>query len=256
MWRGSRWVRVQEERVLGRWGAGLGQLLLGWVLWRLWLLVRTHSRLAWRAALLWLAVVAGLQGLGWWRLQLAQRSESAGARLTVFVLQPAIPTRRKFDWDQQQALLLRLDGALAQAEALQVQALVLPEGALPLGQDLPRRSDVQVLSGGFRLVGERLRSALLLFPPGAQQASQALDKHRLVPLGEWIPGGELFAWAGLSAVGGVSPGAPSRLLPRPAVAGERVGCWPAPTSTPTPCCCSGSSRRWPSCGRWSPIVGW
>ena len=221
-WIGLGSVALPGDRPLAAWGAWVGagglavvQLMLGWGLWRLWLLVRAHSRLAWRAALLWLAVVAGLQGLGWWRLQLAQRSESAGARLTVLVLQPAIPTRRKFDWDQQQALLRRLDGALAQAEALQVQALVLPEGALALGQDLPRRSDVQVLSGGFRRVGERLRSALLLFPPGAQQASLALDKHRLVPLGEWIPGGELFAWAGLSAVGGISPGAPSRLLPRP-----------------------------------------
>lgn len=127
--------------------------MLGWGLWRLWLLVRKRSRLAWRTALLWLAAVVALQGLGWWRLQLAQRPESAAAPATVLVLQPAIPTRRKFDWDQQQALLRRLDGALAQAEALQVQALVLPEGALPLGQDLPRAAGVQVLSGGFRLVG-------------------------------------------------------------------------------------------------------
>jgi apolipoprotein N-acyltransferase len=74
---------------------------------------------------------------------------------------------------------------------------------------------VQVLSGGFRQQGSQLRSALLLFPAGEQRPTAALDKHRLVPLGEWIPGGELFAWAGLSAVGGVSPGEPSRLLARP-----------------------------------------
>ena len=230
-WIGLGSAALPGDRPLAAWGAWVGagglavvQLMLGWGLWRLWLLVRKRSRLAWRTALLWLAAVVALQGLGWWRLQLAQRPESAAAPATVLVLQPAIPTRRKFDWDQQQALLRRLDGALAQAEALQVQALVLPEGALPLGQGLPRAAGVQVLSGGFRLVGERLRSALLLFPPGAQEASQALDKHRLVPLGEWIPGGELFARAGPPGVGGISPGPASRPAPRPEGATGRGTC--------------------------------
>jgi apolipoprotein N-acyltransferase len=65
------------------------------------------------------------------------------------------------------------------------------------------------------MVGEQLRSAVLAFPPGSQAAAAAVDKHRLVPLGEWIPGAGLTRWAGLSAVGGVNPGAPSRLLLRP-----------------------------------------
>jgi len=131
------------------------------------------------------------------------------------VLQPAIPTRRKFEADQQLAMLRQLDRALDRAEQLGSAALLLPEGALPLGQPLPRAAAVEVLSGGFRLVDEQLRSALLAFPPGAQEAAAAVDKHRLVPLGEWIPGAGLIRWAGLSAVGGVEPGPPSRLLRRP-----------------------------------------
>jgi apolipoprotein N-acyltransferase len=43
-----------------------------------------------------------------------------------------------------------------------------------------------------------------------------VDKHRLVPLGEWVPLAGLARWSGLSAVGGLEPGPASRLLPRPA----------------------------------------
>ena len=42
-----------------------------------------------------------------------------------------------------------------------------------------------------------------------------MDKHRLVPLGEWVPLAGLLQWSGLSAVGGLTPGSPSRLLSRP-----------------------------------------
>ncbi|MCP9884268.1 apolipoprotein N-acyltransferase [Synechococcus sp. ATX 2A4] len=133
----------------------------------------------------------------------------------VLVLQPAIPTRRKFDADQQLLLRRRLGAAQAEAVQRQVDLLVLPEGALALGQDLPGMAPVEVLSGGFRQVGEELRSSVLRFSPGSLQPSSALDKHRLVPLGEWVPLARWWRWAGLSAVGGVQPGAPSRLLQRP-----------------------------------------
>ena len=200
---------------VGAGGLAALQLLIGWGLTRLLALSRQRRRLPVRLAVLWLALVLGLHGLGWQRLQAAEAPGGQGAWQSLLLLQPAIPTRRKFDWDQQQLLLRRLDGALGQAAALRADALVLPEGALPLAQDLPQPATVELISGGFRQVGTQLRSTLLRFPPGAQRASEALDKHRLVPLGEWIPGGELFAWAGLSAVGGVSPGPSPRLLPRP-----------------------------------------
>ena len=97
-----------------------------------------------------------------------------------------------------------------------LQSLVLPEGALALGQPLPDIATVEVLSGGFRQVGSELRSSLLRFAPGGRDPADALDKHRLVPLGEWVPLGHLWLWSGLSAVGGLEPGAANRLLHRPA----------------------------------------
>ncbi len=145
----------------------------------------------------------------------ARQSEARALRELVLVLQPAIPTRRKFDADQQLLLRRRLAAAQAEAQQRQVDLLVLPEGALALGQDLPGTGPVEVLSGGFRQVGEELRSSVLRFPPGSLQPDSALDKHRLVPLGEWVPLARWWRWAGLSAVGGVQPGAPSRLLQRP-----------------------------------------
>ena len=199
---------------LGAGGLAALQLLISWGLWRLLAAVVAERRGTARLALLWLVLVLAGHGLGWQLLGQALPAGDGDWR-SLLVLQPAIPTRRKFDWDQQQALLHRLAIAQDQAEALQVQALLLPEGALALGQDLPKPAAVQVLSGGFRQSDEQLRSALLLFPPGQQLFSAALDKHRLVPLGEWIPGGAWLQWAGLSAVGGVTPGPSSRLLPRP-----------------------------------------
>ena len=96
--------------------------------------------------------------------------------------------------------------AQAEAEARGADLLVLPEGALALGQGLPAPGAVEVLSGGFRQEEIELRSSVLRFPPEQLEANGAIDKHRLVPLGEWVPGGSLLRWAGLSAVGGVEPG--------------------------------------------------
>jgi len=204
-------------RLAGAGGLAAVQLLLGWGLWRLLVRWRGRRAMPWRPTLTWLLIVALLHGLGWQQLSAAGAAlpPSAPAPRSLLVLQPAIPTRRKFDADQQLWMLRQLDRALDQAERNGSTALLLPEGALPLGQPLPRPAAVEVLSGGFRMVGEQLRSAVLAFPPGSQAAAAAVDKHRLVPLGEWIPGAGLIRWAGLSAVGGVNPGAPSRLLLRP-----------------------------------------
>jgi apolipoprotein N-acyltransferase len=208
-------------QLVGAGGLAALQLLLGWGLWRLLAAALARrgrpgpARLPWRWALIGLSAVLLLHALGWQRLQLAERTSGTETRQSLLVLQPAIPTRRKFDIDQQLLLLRQLDGALAEANRLGSAALLLPEGALPLGQPLPRAAPVPVLSGGFRQVGDQLRSALLAYPAGADEPAAAIDKHRLVPLGEWIPAGELLRWSGLSAVGGLSPGPASRLLQRP-----------------------------------------
>jgi apolipoprotein N-acyltransferase len=241
-------------------GAGLVaalQVLVGWCLWRL--LRCSGSRRGWLALtglvvlgshLLGLAAMAGVtaelnrelngellagsppdsplvlaassSALG--SLQLPPSPSAAAAPPAsaerLLVLQPAIPTRRKFEAAQQRRLLEQL--ALAQrrsapgASGRPVQSLLLPEGALALGQPLPEAAAVEVLSGGFRQQGAGLHSSLLRFAVGGRDPVGWVDKHRLVPFGEWVPLAHLWSWSGLSAVGGLQPGQPNRLLSRPA----------------------------------------
>ena len=200
-------------RFAGAGGLAAVQLLLGWGLWRV-LASLLAGRRGWRRVVAgWLAAVAALHLLGW---GLLQPGEAIGAAVPLLVVQPAIPTREKFSALQQERLLGRLAAAQREASQRQAEAVLLPEGALALGQALPLQAPVEVLSGGFRQEGTEQRSALLLFPPGAVAPAGWLDKHRLVPLGEWVPLGGLLRWSGLSAVGGLSPGSASRLLSRPA----------------------------------------
>jgi apolipoprotein N-acyltransferase len=252
---------------LGAWGgAGLiatVQLLIGWGLWRA--LPRGPQwhqpwPAPWHRNLVgWLALIVSAHLLGAAALMPAQAlSASSGESETLLVIQPAIPTRQKFEPAQQRRLLealaltlerLAAGGSTAVPPAWRsatplgraglavvpsrpsaaitspsptnaphfgtIAAVVLPEGALPLDQPLPRAAPVEVLSGGFRRHGETLRSALLRFQPGERWPAGGVDKHRLVPLGEWVPLSGLLRWSGLSAVGGLEPGAAPRLLRRP-----------------------------------------
>ena len=221
-WLGLGSVALPGDRALaglaqwvGAGGLAAVQLLLAWGLWRLLAAWWEGRRGLWRGGLAWLLAVALLHGLGWQQLQRSALADPVAPWLSVLVLQPDIPTREKFSWTQQRALERRLREAQAKAEAQGADLLVLPEGALALGQGLPAPGAVEVLGGGFRQEGIELRSSVLRFPPGELEAEGAIDKHRLVPLGEWVPGGSLLRWAGLSAVGGVEPGPASRLLRRP-----------------------------------------
>lgn len=218
------------------------QLLIGWGVWRL-----LERRPGWRswggAALLLLALL----GLGAAQLQAGGMAAAAGAPVgeppseRVLLVQPAVPTREKQEWMGRRRLERQLQAALGQAEAAGADLVLLPEGALGLEPLLAEPTPVELISGGFRWAArsganggpnassgpnsnnDEQRSALLRFAPGERRFSGALDKHRLVPLGEWVPFSGLVRWSGLSAVGGVAPGAPSRLLPRqpaaPALAG-------------------------------------
>jgi apolipoprotein N-acyltransferase len=189
------------------------QLLLGWCLWRC---CTVTQRRPWIAATV--AAVLLSHGLGA-ALLLAAPAEGRESE-RVLVLQPAIPTRQKFAWAQQQRLQQRLAAALVEARQRGASVVLLPEGALGLEPQLGEGAAVELIGGGFHSLeraGEpEQRSALLRFAQGERQASSQLDKHRLVPLGEWVPLAGLIRWSGLSAVGGLQPGPPSRLLPRPA----------------------------------------
>jgi apolipoprotein N-acyltransferase len=162
------------------------------------------------------AVTAELDGV----LPATSAAAAATSAERLLVLQPAIPTRRKFEAAQQRRLLEQL--ALAQrrsapeAPGRPVHSLLLPEGALTLGQPLPEVAAVEVLSGGFRQQGVGLHSSQLRFAVGGRDPVGWVDKHRLVPFGEWVPFADLWSWSGLSAVGGLQPGQPNRLLSRPA----------------------------------------
>ncbi len=188
------------------------QLLIGWCLWRCWL---GPARRRWTlitAALLLAAHAGGALALAAIPLQ-GQRVER------VLVLQPAIPTRQKFELDQQAVMQRRLQAALQEGDSRQVDAVLLPEGALGLEPSLPEPVGVELIAGGFRWQEQgsdvEQRSSLLRFEPGQTTPTGWLDKHRVVPLGEWVPLAQLVRWSGLSAVGGIEPGPASRLLWRP-----------------------------------------
>lgn len=196
------------------------QVWLGWALWRLLLAGGLQARRLRRGWGLLLLALLGLHAAGSVQLALLAAPAAAVSQEQVLLLQPAIPTRETLQPQARRRLERLLLAGLEQASALDADLLLLPEGALGLEPRLPLPAPVEVLSGGFRWAdtgGARLeqRSALLRFPAGGQRAKDALDKHRLVPLGEWVPLASLLSWSGLSAVGGLQPGAPSRLLARP-----------------------------------------
>ena len=199
--------------LVGTGGVAAVQVLLGWGVWRV---ARSWQ---WRRGLVLVAALVLVHGAGGAvRLRQAPRPPADGSTVPsleqVLVVQPAIPTREKFLPAQQERLLGQLAAAMEQARPSGA-TVVLPEGALALGQPLPAPAPVEVLSGGFRRSGASVHSALLRFAPPALRPEGWVDKHRVVPLGEWVPLAPLFRWSGLSAVGGIEAGAPSRLLPRP-----------------------------------------
>jgi apolipoprotein N-acyltransferase len=210
------------------------QLLIGWGLWRL--LEQRAGLTRWGGAAL---LLLGLHGLGTLQLQdggpggsmeplagAAAVAAQAGHRERVLLVQPAVPTREKQEWQARRRLERQLQAALVEAEAAGANLVLLPEGALGLEPALAEPAPVELISGGFRWQAagqgadgsgpQEQRSALLRFAAGERRFSGGLDKHRLVPLGEWVPFSGLVRWSGLSAVGGVTPGDPSRLLARPA----------------------------------------
>ena len=210
---GDRWL-AGVAALAGAGAVAALQLLIAWCLWRT--LAPMAGRRRWLGAGLALVAASHLAGAS----ALAAIAPQAGATERLLVLQPAIPTRHKFEPRQQQALLRFLAAAQRQTDpsipAQSASSLVLPEGSLALGQALPLPAGIEVLSGGFRQEGLDQRSSLLRFDPGTLLASGWVDKHRLVPLGEWVPLADLGRWGGLSAVGGLEPGPASRLLERPA----------------------------------------
>ena len=197
---------------LARWcGAGglaALQLLLGWWLWTL---LASADRGRMRLRLLGIGAVglALLHALGVAALVGIDRPDVSRDPLNLALWQPAIPTREKFSAERQSQFPRLLRAALTRAEAEGSDLLIAPEGTLPLDRGNLLAEPVPLISGGFRWVAGRQRSALLLLQGDDATPAAVIDKHRLVPLGEWTPA--LPGLAGLSAVGGLEPGEASRL---------------------------------------------
>lgn len=210
-WLGLSTVAVIHDRPLAGLGslAGPGglaavQVLLGWWLWRC-CKAPSCQRPGWLAG--GAMVVVALHGLGFMSL-----ADTQGPAIRMGVLQPAIPTRQKFTWTAMAALERRLMLAMNRAARQGAPWLLLPEGSLALDQSPPTVAGVGLVAGGFRRQQGGLRNSLLVYPPGARDPATALDKHRLVLLGEWLPWDGLLASTGLSAVGSLQPGPEERLL--------------------------------------------
>ncbi len=199
------------SRWFGSGGLVVVQLMWAWWIWRL-VEHRADNRRAANRRGLWIGFGSLVFAHGLGAVLLATTPPASGA-LTLAVWQPAVPTREKLDLEQQRQLPQALLAALQGAEGEQVDALVAPEGLLPSRWRMPQGAPaVPLISGGFRWVRGQQRSALLLVSPGAERPDPLLDKHRLVPIGEWMPPLPGGLTAGLSAVGGLHPGDASRLF--------------------------------------------
>ncbi len=130
----------------------------------------------------------------------------------VALWQTNIPIRQKFSQEEINVFPSKVNRAFTEAIKMNASFLISPEGTLPLDRSKIRDFPIKFLSGGFRKINGSLRSSLLVFNPGDESFSYVLDKSRLVPLGEWIPALPTFLKNGLSAVGGIESGNPSRLL--------------------------------------------
>ncbi len=213
-WFGLGGSVLLDDRFLGglaRWfGAGglaTVQLLIGWWLWKISNALRRSS--PWLPLFTWgfvFVLASHLLGV----MLLTQQNPSSTKRVALW--QTNIPTREKFSLEELKRLPIALENVLQKADALGANWLIAPEGTISIGQELISPSPISLISGGFRWIENEQRSSLLVFQRGDKNYSNAIDKHRLVPLGEWLPNLPGVTFKGLSFVGGLKSGEESRLL--------------------------------------------
>ena len=203
---GDRWL-AGLARLIGSGGLACVQLLIGWWIWQL--VITYRRKIVWKRLFCWgisLLLIAHI--IGWNLLSKDMNSES----ISVAMWQTNIPIREKFSNKQIDRLPQSVQRALSQANELGASFLLAPEGTLTKDQELIAPAPISFLTGGFRWVKNQQRSSLLIFNKGKKKYEEAIDKYRLVPLGEWVPDFHGFSWRGLSAVGGLHSGDPSRKL--------------------------------------------
>ncbi len=195
-------------RWIGAGGLSAVLLVIGYWLWQVW--AAFSGRKKWIKSFL-----IGLCGLFFAHLigfNLLLEDSVSSESIPVAIWQSDIPTRTKFSPEQQERIPKALLKALQFSKGISASWLIAPEGTLSARQDLVIPSPLPLLSGGFRWVRGEQRSSLLVFETGNDSFSNAIDKHRLVPLGEWFPSLPQVSFEGLSAIGGLQPGKASRLL--------------------------------------------
>ncbi len=196
---------------LARWfGAGglaTLQLLIGFWLWHLYILLRKGISLK-KTFSIGFSLVLVAHLIGFSLLDVKGASTTAN----VAIWQTNIPVRKKFSKEEINKIPLSLEKALNKAKDWSALWLIAPEGTLIANQDLIKPAPIPLLSGGFRWVRSTQRSSLLVFEKGQRKFSKFVDKYRLVPIGERVPNIPFLSDFGLSAVGGIYPGDASRFL--------------------------------------------
>ena len=129
----------------------------------------------------------------------------------VALWQTNMPTREKMNFNNQ-FINDKLIAAQKTALLNKAKLLITPEGTLNNNLNLNFESKIMMLAGGFRNSQEGLKSSILGYQIGDKSYSSFIDKNRLVPLGEKIPGFLKIFTSGLSSVGGIQPGSNSRFF--------------------------------------------
>ena len=132
--------------------------------------------------------------------------------LKVTAWQTNIPLNEKFSEDLNKKMTNKIQKLLSKAKETGSDLFITPEGTLPPHFELLENSPIDLLSGGFRYVDNKLRSSVLLFKEGQTDYLSAIDKSRLVPLGESVPDFIKFFGRGLSLLGGIDKGDSSRFF--------------------------------------------
>ena len=194
-------------RWIGSGGLAFINIFIGWWLWQL--VITFSLKIQWnRLFLSGISCLLCAHVLGASLLHSGTNADS----IRVAIWQTNIPVREKFSNYQLQKTFKSLHESLEKASQLGASILLAPEGTLIVNQSLISPSPVSLLTGGFREINDQQRSSLLVIKKGDRKYSTALDKHRLVPLGEWVPSWRGLPMFGLSAVGGLEPGTSSRRL--------------------------------------------
>ena len=213
------WIGIEEtllpsDRILAglaRWigSGGLAslELLIGWWIWQIYIYAKDSKRVL-KIFIFGMITFIICHAIGFILLIDNPNVEST----KVALWQTNIPIRDKFNKNQLELLPEKVNNALIQSKNLGASLLISPEGTLLANSSKLPPSPIKFLSGGFRFLDGSQKSSILFFDVGDENYTSALDKSRLVPLGEWIPNFNNILKAGLSGVGGLSPGQSSRLF--------------------------------------------